>query len=76
MLSLPNRTWKGEHDNEPSGCSTTTTSTAPLRVAGLISEYNLETVEKKLPTDCIYNVATRKKGLVGDKSCVGEKSEG
>ena len=37
---LPNRTWKGDVRKEPSSCSTTMTSMAPVSVAELISLYH------------------------------------
>ena len=35
---FPNLTWKGEELRDPSSCSTTMTSIAPVKVAALISE--------------------------------------
>ncbi len=38
-LSLPKRTWKGEHWRDPSGCLTTMMSIQPLRVAYRLSAH-------------------------------------
>lgn len=42
--SLPKRTWKGEHWNDPSGCRTTMTSIPPVSVAGFRPRYSSFTV--------------------------------
>lgn len=51
--NLPNRTWKGEHARVPSSCSTTITSMAPLRVAGLIEFHAVETESLRFLTYCM-----------------------
>ena len=51
--NFPKRTWKGEQAREPSSCSTTMTSIAPLRVAGLIEFHVLETEPDKERTYCM-----------------------
>lgn len=51
--NLPKRTWKGEQAREPSSCSTTMTSIAPLRVAGLIEFQVFETEPEMERTYCI-----------------------
>jgi hypothetical protein len=51
--NLPKRTWKGEQASEPSSCSTTMTSIAPLRVAGLIEFHVLDTEPDKDRTYCM-----------------------
>jgi hypothetical protein len=51
--NFPNRTWKGEHAKDPSSCSTTITSMAPLRVAGFIEFHVFETDPLMLLTYCM-----------------------
>lgn len=51
--NLPKRTWKGEQEREPSSCSTTMTSMAPLRVAGLMEFHAVETESLRFRTYCI-----------------------
>jgi len=54
--NFPKRTWKGEHANVPSSCSTTITSMAPLRVAGLMEFHVFETEPLILLTYCIVDI--------------------
>jgi len=52
--NLPKRTWKGEQTRVPSSCSTTMTSIAPLRVAGLIEFHAVETESLRFLTYCMF----------------------
>lgn len=53
--NFPKRTWNGEHAKVPSSCSTTITSMAPLRVAGLMEFHVFETDPLILLTYCIFD---------------------